>query len=170
MLTVLLLLWQHLVHAPQHTRTLAAYSPLLGLEAELAQLRESAAALSAPENKTDSSSALILNPQEAFTVLEELKAKIGAHAWQFTYQLGEPEDPAPETPLLRSLRVRAKLTPTPQSSESFQQLMQVLPLFSQQSKRLELMRLTLRADEKENLQADLNLRFTLHAPTPAPAP
>ncbi len=169
LLTISLLLWRLAFDAPRHERQLDAYSPLLGLEAEVQNLRANTAAT--PESIDASSlETLLHSPDEAQPLLESLRQKIEARAWKFTYTLGEPADPSPETPLLRSIPIRAKLTPTSKSPDSFQQLITVLPLFAQQTKRLDLMRLALRADDKGTLQADLQLRLTIiHAPNP-PAP
>ncbi len=157
------LIWRFALQAPEHRRLLGAYSPLLGLEAEVRDLRASAGA--APEvPDTAHASTLLKSADEASALLARLREAIAAQDWLFSFQIGEPSEPAPETPLLQTLPVRAKLTPAVASPESFNQLLGVLALFSQQSKRLDLMRLTLRADDKGKLQADLQLRLTLIIP------
>ena len=80
--------------------------------------------------------------------------------WEATMQAYDPNlEPAETRGPLVFATARGKLVPADDNPNPFGSLLNVLGLFSQGDKQIDLTRLGVRADERGRLSVDLNLRF-----------
>ncbi len=169
----LLLTWTFAWHVP-HVRALRdAHAPLLALEAEIEALQ-----LACSEQQTvelsaqaDQASHLLLQtPQELAPLLRALKKEASDRGWEASFHPGELSTEAADTDTPIAYQpVRVKLTPAAGHAEVYASLLTLLERFSAAGKRIDLMRLAIRADENrwQSVEANLRLAYRVtHEKTP----
>jgi len=167
-----LLVWSLAVHAPRVRRESQALAPLVALESEIVSLRIASdreiAALA--EKTTEASRTLIDGDAEAAAFLRTLKKEAADRGWEASFHLSDGvEDATASAGGIEYLSVRARLKPAATNNEPFTTLQTLLERFSSLGKRIDLMTLAIRADEKRWQTVELTLRLTRpvsHAQTP----
>lgn len=165
---VLLLDWNLLFHAPRVREQGTALSPLLNLEAELSTLRlvSSAQQLQETADRAAAASHLLLaSPADVPSFLQSLKADATRGGWDATFIPSDPANsPQPEGAVVGFVPVRAKLIPLPANEEVFASLLQFTERLSASEKRIDLIRLAVRADEHRWQLVELNFRLCYALP------
>jgi hypothetical protein len=168
-----LLTWNLAWHTPQVDLQRAAHAPLLALEAEIESLQ-----LASSEQQTIELTAqaeqvsrqLLQTPQELAPFLRTLKKEATDRGWEASFHPGELLVEAMEPGVSIAYQpVRVKLAPAAGHAEAYASLLALLERFSTAGKRIDLMRLAIRADENRWQTVEANLRLAypiLHAKTP----
>lgn len=172
-LILLLWGWNGLIRDPQIQRERASHQVLLEQEKELDALRLSVSEQQAGELSARAALAgkQILNgAKDLPPLLEKFKKMANDKDWSGNFQASDLSTEAKEanTPL-SFYAVRAKLSAGPGNPEAFTALVALLDEFSAAEKRIDLTRLSIRADEQGRYAAELNLRLvgrTLDEKTP----
>lgn len=165
---VLLLDWTVLYHGPRVREQQAVLQPLIDLESEIAMLR-----LSCPEQQIKELSdraamatqLLLDSPAQLPDFLRGLKTDAAARGWDANFI---PSDPAANAPapgaVVGYLPVRAKLVPLPGNSDVFNSYLGLMDHFSSSGKRIDLIRLAVRADEHRWHLVEINFRLAYPLP------
>jgi hypothetical protein len=165
---VLLLDWNLLFHAPRVRDQQAALQPLLNLEAEISTLRlaSSEQQLSeTAERATVASQLLLTSTSEVPSFLETLKKDAADGGWNVTFVTSDPAHNVPaEGAVVGYVPVRAKLVPQPANEEVFATFLGLMDRISRSEKRIDLIRLAVRADEHRWQQAELTFRLCYALP------
>jgi hypothetical protein len=174
LLAVLALLgWRLALYSPEQHSRQQALAPLLALEREVSDLEianseQQIAQLA--ERAAGVSRLMVENPDALSPLLKELKAKARTAGWEATFQTVEAaEEPAEGSRSVSYLPVRARLKPLKTNAEPFASLLALLERFSTEEKRIDLTRLSIRADDTRWQAVELSLRLVtpaLHAKTP----
>ncbi len=159
----ILLVWSLAWHNPRVQKLRAAHAPLLALEAELESLQ-----LASSEQQTVELTAqaellshqLLQTPQELAPFLRTLKKEAADRGWNASFQPGELliESMEPGVDIAYQ-PVRVKLVPAVSHAEAYASLLTLLERFSTAGKRIDLMRLAIRADENRWQSVEANLRL-----------
>lgn len=162
MALVLLLDWNLLYHAPRAREQRLALQPLLALQDEIAALKLMGSAQQAAEladRAAEASRLLLDSPADLASLLATLKKEATDRGWEASFVPTDPENsrPAPQA-AVGFLPVRAKLVPQPANADAFGSFMDLMNRFSAMGKRIDLIRLGVRADEHRWHVVDLNLR------------
>lgn len=173
MLMVLLLDWNILYQGPRVREQNAVLKPLQGAEDESSSLRLICAeqTMSEVALKADEAAAqLIATPEELPTLLRTLKKDASDQGWEATFTASDAgNNPPPANAMVGYLPVRAKLAPKPENAEPFTSFSALMNRFSATGKRIDLIRLAVRADERRWHLVELNFRVgypLFHAKTP----
>lgn len=165
---VLLLDWTVLFQAPRVHEQQAALQPLLAVESEIATLK-----LACPEQQVKelvdraavASQLLLDSPGELPEFLDALKKDAADRGWDANFV---PSDPAANAPaagaVVGYLPVRGKLIPLPGNSNVFNSYMGLVEHFSATGKRIDLIRLAVRADEHRWRLVEMNFRLAYPLP------
>jgi hypothetical protein len=163
-----LLTWNLAWQAPQVRALSDAYAPLLALEAEIEALQ-----LACSEQQTVELTAqaeqisrqLLQTPQELAPLLRSLKKEATDRGWDASFHPGELLVESPESGgNIAYQPVRVKLAPAAGHAEVYASLLALLERFSAPGKRIDLMRLAIRADENRWHSVEANLRFACRVP------
>lgn len=159
---VLMLDWNLLVQAPKISDQRSALAPLIALETEVTGLRLSSSVHLAHEMEERAATAsrlMLSSPSEAPSLLQEMKKDAAVRGWDAAFIAS---DPAAHPPLpgavINYLPVRAKLVPLAKNQDVFGSFVGLLESISQSPKRIDLIRLAIRADEHRWQLVELNLR------------
>ena len=170
---LLLLLWNKAVRDPRIEQERALHQTLVAQEKELDALRvdvsdQQAAELSARAALAEKQ--ILRGAQDLPPILENLKKMANSRRWEGNFQASDLSTEAKaETAQLNFYAVRAKLSSAPGNPEAFSALIALLDEFSASEKRIDLTRLSIRADEQGRYTSELNLRlvgWNLDAKTP----
>ena len=158
----LLVLWNLAWNLPHIQAERTAHQPLLAIEQEVADLQLAVTDLHATEvtaHAAEAGQILLPEPKQLTPTLETLKQNARANAWVATFHqiTGSTTPPPPETQVY-FIPVRGKLTPATGNTQPFPSLLAYLEQLSTSTKWIDLMRLTLRADEQGRPSAEINLR------------
>ncbi|WP_404423135.1 hypothetical protein [Nibricoccus sp. IMCC34717] len=141
--------WLYAIHLPQRNREAAAAAPLLALEAEVSSL---ALKISDSQASTLAATAaaarnrLVNDVDQRQRLLATLQQQATAAGWSVTFQAGD-------TPVVLNSRhfgstsVRAVFKPAPENQRPLASLLTFLEGLTQSPKRIDLIRLSIRADE-----------------------
>jgi hypothetical protein len=153
LLPVLVLLglatWLYAFHLPERHREAATAAPLLALEAEVSSLALKISDSQAEALATAATTArarLVTDLDQRQRLLAALQQQALAAGWSVTFQAGD-------TPVILdsrhfgSISVRAVLKPTPDNQRPLASLLTFLERLTQSPKRIDLIRLAIRADE-----------------------
>jgi hypothetical protein len=165
---VLLLDWHLLAHAPRERALQSALGPLVALEEEVAELRltctdEAASTLS--EGAAQASRLLLTDPSALPDTLAALKAEAARRGWEASFVAADIGGIVhPDEAVIGYLPVRAKLLPAADNTDIFGSFMELMQRFSESDKRIDLIRLSVRADETRWQLVELNFRlaYPLH--------
>ena len=160
---LLLAVWNATIRDPHIRAERAVHQPLLALEDEIEALRVNCSEQQAGELAGRSAGAarlLLGGPAELGPLLRNLKKEALDRNWAAGFQAGDASDetPADDVQVL-FLPVRGKLTSAAGNPGSFPALIALLEQFSSAEKRIDLTRLTIRADEQGRFAVELNLRL-----------
>ena len=159
---IALLVWNFWIHGPRVRTEGQALAPLVALESEIISLRMSSdqelAALD--EQAAQARRTLIDGENEPSAFLRTLKKEAADRGWEVSFHVGESvEEPAAEGAPVAYVPVRARLKPVAGNPDTYGSLQALLERFSSSTKRIDLMRLAIRADEKRWQSVELNLRL-----------
>ena len=173
MAMVLLLDWNIIYHAPRVHDQHAALQPLLDLQEEIAALNLMGSAQQKTEladRAAEASRLLLDSPAELPGLLRTLKKEAADRGWDASFVASDPaSSPAGMHPQVGYLPVRAKMVPQATNEEAFNSFLAVMNRFSSLGKRIDLIRLSVRADEHRWHLVELNFRVgypLLNAKTP----
>ncbi|MDX2186323.1 MAG: hypothetical protein SFV32_05285 [Opitutaceae bacterium] len=145
-----LVTWVYAIHLPERRRHEAAATSLLALEAEVSSLALHTSDDQAKETSERAAAArqgLVTDPEQRQRLLNALQQQALAAGWNVTFQAGE-------TPVVfnsrhyGSLSVRALFKPQPDNQRPLGSLLTFLEGLTQAPKRIDLIRLAIRADEQ----------------------
>lgn len=158
-----LLAWNLAWQAPQIRAQREAHAPLLALEAEIESLQLGCSEQQTVEltDRADQASRLLLpTPAELAPFLRTLKKEAADRGWDASFHPGEPTTETTGNDARISYQpVRVKLTPAAGRTEVYASLLSLLERFSTSGKRIDLMRLVIRADENRWQSVEANLRL-----------
>lgn len=165
--------WSVWVHGPRVAAQRAALQPLLALEEEISTLQLACSEQQASELAGRAAAAnrvLLEKPEEVAPFLRALKKEAAERGWEGNFLASESTaEPAAEGARISYLPVRARLTPAANNAEPFPSLLALLERLSSAGKRIDLMRLAIRADDQRWQSVELNLRLArpvVHEKTP----
>jgi hypothetical protein len=160
---LLLLAWNIAVHAPRVRAQQASLQPLVSLESDIAtqRLAYSEQQVSEAAERAAGASRLLLNgAAEVPEFLRALKQEAAGRGWDASFFAADASDVAPvEGMLIAALPVRGKLTPLNGNPDAFASLMGLLERFSSSGKRIDLIRLSIRADERRWHLVEMNFHL-----------
>lgn len=160
---LLLLCWSALYHAPRAKQQQAELMPLLELEAEISSLKmisseEQVAELA--ERAASAQQLLLQSPDELPEILQTLKQAAAERGWEATFVAADAGGIVPaEGALIGYLPVRGKLVPMTTNQDVFGSFNRLMERFSAPGKRIDLIRLSVRADEHRWQLVELNFRL-----------
>ena len=119
-----------------------------------------------PADRAAAASHLLLaSPADVPIFLQALKADATRGGWDATFIASDPANsPPPEGAVVGFVPVRAKLVPLPANQEVFASLLQFTERLSASEKRIDLIRLSVRADEHRWQLVELNFRLCYALP------
>lgn len=174
-LAALLLLvgWNLAVRDPLQRATRREHAHLLGLERDIAALREIVTDQQAAESASrarEMAQRLQTGPEAITAQLAQLKSTAEEFGWDATFQASDTSlDTATDGAALMFLPVRARLAPQAANPAQLPSLLGLLERIPTSGKRIELTRLAVRADEQGKYAVELNLRLAArptHEKTP----
>lgn len=165
--------WQFGYYAPRIQEERTVLQPLNELESEIStlQLSNSDRQIADLAERAAAASRLLLDsPKDLPVLLKTLKKDIRDRGWDATFQTTDvADDSSPDGSLVAFLPVRAKFKIADGNTDPFSSFLGVLDRFSTSSKRIELTRLAIRADDGrwQTIEASLRLACPLsHAKAP----
>lgn len=162
-LILLLLGWNSAVRDPQIRNERTSHQALVAQEKELDALRVSISEQQAADLSARAAMAekqILKGTQDLPPLLENFKKMANARRWDGNFQASDLSTEAGSTPgPLNFYAVRAKLSSAPGNPEAFSALIALLDEFSASEKRIDLTRLSIRADEQGRYTSELNLRL-----------
>jgi hypothetical protein len=168
-----LIAWNFAVHAPRVEAERAELQPLIALEDEISALQLACSEQQAAElvERAETASRLLIDsPQDLSVLLRSLKKEAADRGWEGNFVASESAaEPAAEGAQVSYLPVRVRLTPVAGHTEPYPALMALLERLSSSGKRIDLMRMAIRADEQRWQTVELNLRLVrpaVHEKTP----
>lgn len=157
------LLWNLSWLAPQVRSTREALAPLSALAQEITTLQlvySEQQTLDLAARASVVARSLLNGPADLPSFTSSLKKEAAARGWEANLQPGDLSgEPAVAGGMISYLPVRGKLAPIEGNLETFSSLLSVLERFSTSGKRIELMRLSIRADENRWQSVEVNLRL-----------
>jgi len=167
-----ILTWSLGWHAPQIRAERESHAPQIALEAEIQSLQLAYSEQQTVElaDQAEQASHLLLPaPSDLTPFLRSLKKEAADRGWEISFHPGEPLTEGPGTTALVTYQpVRVKLAPVAGHAEVYASLLSLLERFSTSGRRIDLMRLAIRADENRWQTVEANLRLAypiLHAQT-----
>jgi len=162
-LILLLLGWNSVIRDPQIGNERSSHQALVAQEKELDVLRTSVSDQQAAELSARAVLAekqILKGANELPPILENFKKLANDRRWEGSFQASDLSTEAKEpTGPLNFYAVRAKLSAAPGNPEAFSALIALLDEFSASEKRIDLTRLSIRADEQGRYTSELNLRL-----------
>jgi hypothetical protein len=168
-----LAVWHFGIHAPRVRAELQAVQPLLALEAEIAslQLAGSEQQVADLAERAEIASRLLFDSNEDVApFLRSLKKEAADRGFDATFIRSEdPGEPPPAEAVIAFVPVRGRLTPLAANTDPFGTLLALLERLNTTGKRIDLMRLSIRADEQKWQAIEMNFRLVapvVHEKTP----
>jgi hypothetical protein len=169
---IALLVWQFGVLGPRIRAKRVAMRPLVGLENEITTLQIACSEQQAADltKQAEAASRLLLaSPTELPAFLASLKVEAAGRGWDAAWTAAPPNDDASAGgALVRYLPVRGKLVPAKDAVAPFASLVSLLERFSSSGKRIDLIRLAIRADEHRWTGVEMNFRLVCPADEKTP--
>ena len=160
---LLIAVWHFALHAPRVRVETAEVLPLLALENEVAMLQiacsdQQVAELA--ERAAVASRLLLGSRDEAGAFLRGLKKEAADRGFDSTFVSSDvSSEPIGEATMVSYIPVRGKLTPVAANTEPFGPLIALLERFASLGKRIDLMRMAIRADEQKWQTIEVNFRL-----------
>jgi hypothetical protein len=165
---LLILAWNGLVRNPFIQTERASQRALLAQEQELDLLRMSVSEEQAGElaaQATQAERQILKDQQELGPILEDFKKQANDRRWEGNFQASDLSTQAAVSDgQLTFFPARAKLVSPAGNPEAFTALVALLDQLSASEKRIDLTRLSIRADEQGRYTAELNLRLVGRSP------
>lgn len=166
--TLCVVLWQVVYYAPSAEAEKQKLLPLITLDQEISalQVANSAQQIAELEERAEAAARLLLsNPKDLTPLLKELKAAAAKKGWDATFLTNEAtDDPASaDEAAVVFLPVRGKFKAKTVNQERFSSFLAVLEHLSSHSKRIDLTRVTIRADESRWQTVEVNFRLLCSA-------
>lgn len=164
--------WTYGIRGPRFQTEVAEVQPLVSLEAEITaqQLTSEREVAELGERVAATTRTLLAGPQELSPFLKGLKKEAKDRGWDATFVASDVSlDTPAEGAAVTYLPVRGKLAVSPGNTEQFSSLLALLERFSVLGKRIDLMRVAIRADDQKWHAVELNLRLAspvIHEKTP----
>lgn len=169
----LIAVWHFAIHAPRVRAETARSLPLIALEDEIAMLQIACSEQQVAElaERASAASRLLLDsPAEVGGFLRGLKKEAADRGFDATFVSSDISgESAPEGAVVSYIPVRGKLSPSAGNAEPFTQLLSLLDRFTTSGKRIDLMRVAVRADEHKWQAVEVNFRLVCpiaHEKTP----
>ena len=165
---IAILLWQAGVQGPRARAERAAAQPLVAIEDEITTLQvacseKQAAALAAEAGAA--SRLLLASPAALPEFLTSLKKEAAVRGWAAKWTVSDASASVPaKDGFVTYLPVRGKLVPADGTTDPFVSLLSLFERFSSSGKRIDLIRLAIRADEHRWTAVDLNIRLLSSQP------
>ena len=161
---LLVAIWHLGVTRPALRAERASFAPVVQLEQDIAGLAALCSEEEAAEWATRGAAAqkqLLDTPAQAAVVLDEVSRALKARGWEGTLQAlpVDPDAPRPEGALFYFVPAKGKFQPSPGNQEPFASLLAATEQLSAASKRIELTRLAVRADEQGRQAVEVHLRL-----------
>jgi len=156
-----LFVWSQFFRAPERNAERATDLPLQALQVEVNQLQLACSDQQATELSAQATQAHGLCVEESALppVLRSLKQQAVEKGWEATFvTVDRSEETPPPEAVVAYYPVRGKMA-AKASGQAFENLVSFLEQIPRAPKRIDLMRLTVRADEQGRYAAELNLRF-----------
>lgn len=155
--------WTLLALTPDAVATRGQLQPLLSLEQEISTLQLACSEQEVQEiaeRAAVASRLLLANADELAPLLKSLKKTANDFGWNATLVAtdGTVDEPASDSQVT-FLPVRGKLVPTAGNTDPFSSLLALFERFSSVGKRIDLMRLVVRADDHRWQSVEINLRL-----------
>ena len=166
---VLALIWNFAWVRPRVEAERAAHAGILDLVAEVEALREvspEADAAAVAMEAQEASKSLLSDKAALPAELEKLRQLAQQHGWDATFQTVPvvPED-MPQGTLITFLQARGRLSPLAGNADPYPSLITLLERVSAGTKRIDLTRLAVRADEKGRHSVEVSLRVGCQPPS-----
>lgn len=164
--------WTYGIQGPRFREQQRQVQPLISLEQEISllQITSDQQVAELVERVAAVSRTLLDSPQDLPPLLKSLKKEALERGWEATFVAADTSgETLPENAIIAYLPVRAKLVPTAENTEPFSSLLAVLERLSSVGKRIDLMRVAIRADEQKWHPVELNFRVVCpvsHEKTP----
>ena len=160
---LLLLGWNLAVQAPRVRAQQVALRPLVSLESEISTLRlafSEQQVREVAERAAGASRLLLDSAAELPEFLRALKQEAAGRGWDAGFFAADAPDITPlEGMLITYLPVRGKLVPVSGNPDAFASLLGLLERFSSSGKRIDLIRLAIRADERRWHLVEMNFHL-----------
>jgi hypothetical protein len=159
---LVLLVWNFAIHSPRVRAESQVLEPLIALESEILALRTSSDQERAElaERTATAQRTLLDGENEPSAFLRTLKKEAADRGWEASFHASETsEEPAAEALLVAYVPVRVRMKPVTANTDPYGSLQALLGRFASSPKRIDLMRLAIRADEKRWQSVELNLRL-----------
>ncbi len=160
--------WQVFVEAPQVRSERAALNPLIALEEEITALQLAYAdpeTIALAERSEVVARLLFALPEDARSFLKTLKKEAADRGFEASFIINdEPTTIAPADTRVSFIPVRGKLVPLASNADPFPALLTWLDRAGALGKRIDLMRLSVRADDKTWQAVELNFRLVALLP------
>jgi hypothetical protein len=160
---LLLAVWNFGFHAPRVRVENEAVLPLVALEDEVAMLQLASSEQQVAELAERAAIAtrlLFESREEVAAFLRSLKKEAADRGFDATFVSSEGSgEPSSEGALISYVPVRGKLVPLPGNSEPFGPLLALLERLTTAGKRIDLMRLSVRADDQKWQAVEMNFRL-----------
>ena len=160
---LLMAVWHFAFHAPRVRVETAEVLPLLALEDEVSMLQIASSDQQVAELAERAAAAtrlLLASREEAGAFLRGLKKEASDRGFESTFVSSDvSSEPIGEATLVSYVPVRGKLTPVPANTDPFGSLLALLDRFASLGKRIDLMRMAIRADEQKWQTIEVNFRL-----------
>jgi len=165
---LLLVLWSLAWRAPRIRAERVAHQPVMALEEEVTNLRLTYSEQQASEiaaHADEASHILLSDPNQLPATLEKLKEAARTFGWEATLNAtAAPTPPAPTEAQIYFLPSRGKLVPIAGNAQPFSSLLACLEKLPSSDQWIDLIRLTLRADEQGRHTVEIYLRSACRVP------
>lgn len=159
---VLILDWHLLVHAPRAREQSRALQPLLALQTEVETLRINCAEPRVAEfaDRAAAASRLLLpSPRALPEFLATLKQDAALKGWDAQFVAADPGAMVPGADdVVGYLPFRGKLVPLATNPSVYASFLDLLERYSGSERRIDLVRLSVRADEQRWQRVEMNFR------------
>ena len=159
---ILFFLWNLVWVHPRIHAARTAHQPLQALEQEVEGLQQACSDLHASESAARAATVdqmLLTEPKQLTPILEKLKASAHSRGWEATFHpITVPTTPPPPEARVYFVTTHGKLVTTASNAQPFPSLLTCLEQFSTSDQWIDLMRLTLRADEQGRPSVEIYLR------------
>ncbi|HWA24603.1 MAG TPA: hypothetical protein VG734_02935 [Lacunisphaera sp.] len=169
---VAVLVWSLAWQTPRIRAERELHAPQIALEAEIQSLQlaySEQQTVELAEQAEQASHLLVPNQAELVPFLRTLKKEAADRGWEAGFHPGEPvTEGIGDGAQISYQPVRVKLAPVAGHAEVYASLLSLLERFSTSGRRIDLMRLAIRADENRWQTVEANLRLAypiLHAQT-----
>lgn len=159
---LLLLVWNLALHTPRVRAQRVELQPLVALESGISTRRLAFSEQQVGEIAERAAAAnrlLLESPAELPVFLHSLKKEAADRGWDASFFPSDAVDDPTDGAVVSYLPVRARMAPSRGNADSFTSFMGWLERFSSSGKRIDLIRLSVRADERRWQLVEMNFRL-----------